>query len=69
MTSYSQASNDSIYGFRPGKSQHQAIRHLRDMVLEGKEWAVSVDLKAFFDEIPRGLISKLIRGKVTTPTI
>jgi len=55
---------DSNYGFRRGRSQHQAIRHLRERVLEGKEWAVSVDLKAFFDEIPHGLILKLIRRKV-----
>ena len=55
---------DSNFGFRRGKNQHQAIRHLRERVLEGKEWAVAVDLKAFFDEIPHGLILKLIRRKV-----
>jgi group II intron reverse transcriptase/maturase len=33
-------------------------------VKEGREWAVAVDLKAFFDEIPHGLILKLIRRKV-----
>ncbi len=55
---------DSNYGFRRGKSQHQAIRHLQDLVREGREWAVAVDLKAFFDEIPHGLILKLIRRKI-----
>ena len=55
---------DSNYGFRVGKSQHQAIRHLQRLVKEGREWAVAVDLKAFFDEIPHGLILKLIRRKV-----
>jgi len=55
---------DSNYGFRVGKSQHQAIRHLQRLVREGREWAVAVDLKAFFDEIPHGLILKLIRRKV-----
>jgi len=33
-------------------------------VNEGSEWAVEVDLQAFFDEIPHGLILKLIRRKV-----
>jgi RNA-directed DNA polymerase len=61
---YDPGFTDSNYGFRRGKNQHQAIRHLRDLVQEGKEWAVSVDLKAFFDEIPHGLILKLIRRKV-----
>jgi RNA-directed DNA polymerase len=54
----------SNFGFRRGKSQHQAIRHLQGLVKEGREWAVAVDLKSFFDEIPHGLILKLIRRKV-----
>lgn len=54
----------SNFGFRRGKSQHQAIRHLQGLVNEGREWAVAVDLKSFFDEIPHGLIVKLIRRKV-----
>ncbi len=55
---------ESNFGFRRGKSQHQAIRHLQRLVKEGREWAVAVDLQAFFDEIPHGLILKLIRRKV-----
>jgi group II intron reverse transcriptase/maturase len=55
---------ESNFGFRRGKSQHQAIRHLQKLVQEGREWAVAIDLKSFFDEIPHGLILKLIRRKV-----
>jgi group II intron reverse transcriptase/maturase len=55
---------ESNFGFRRGRSQHQAIRHLQRRVKEGREWAVAVDLKSFFDEIPHGLILKLIRRKV-----
>jgi hypothetical protein len=33
-------------------------------VKEGRDWAVAVDLKSFFDEIPHGLILQLIRRKV-----
>ncbi len=54
----------SNFGFRRGRSQHQAIRQLQGLVQEGREWAVAVDLQAFFDEIPQGLILKLIRRKV-----
>ncbi|MDB4516997.1 reverse transcriptase domain-containing protein [Crocinitomicaceae bacterium] len=46
----------SSFGFRRGRSQHQAIRHLQGLVKEGREWAVAIDLKSFFDEIPRDLI-------------
>ena len=42
----------SNFGFRRGRSQHQAIGHLQRLVKEGREWTVAVDLKLFFDEIP-----------------
>ena len=51
---------DSNFGFREGRSQHQAIGQLQRLV----NWAVAVDLQAFFDEIPHGLILQLIRRKV-----
>jgi group II intron reverse transcriptase/maturase len=54
----------SNFGFRAGRSQHQAIRQLQRLVQEGRDWAVAVDLQAFFDEIPHGLILQLMRRKV-----
>ncbi len=54
----------SNFGFRRGKSQHRAIKHVQSIVLEGYEWGASIDLKSFFDEIPHGLILKLIRRKI-----
>ena len=54
----------SNFGFRRGKSQHQAIWHMRQAVVAGYEWCVSIDLQRFFDEIPHGLILRLIRRKI-----
>jgi group II intron reverse transcriptase/maturase len=54
----------SNFGFRRGKSQHMAIEHVRQAITDGHEWCVSIDLKSFFDEIPHGLIFKLIRRKI-----
>ena len=54
----------SNFGFCRGKSQHQAIGKMRDIMGEGYEWCVSIDLQGFFDEIPHGLILKLIRRKI-----
>jgi len=54
----------SNFGFRRRRSQHQAIRYLQSLVKEGREWAVAIDLKSFFDEIPHGRILQLIRRKV-----
>ncbi len=54
----------SNFGFRRGKSQHQAIEHMRQAVVAGYEWCASIDLRGFFDEIPHGLILRLIRRKI-----
>ena len=54
----------SNFGFRRGKSQHRAIRHVQQAVMEAREWCVSIDLESFFDEIPHGLILQLIRRKI-----
>ena len=54
----------SNFGFRRGKSQQQAVGHLRQAVVEGYDWAVSIDLQSFFDEIPHGLILRLLRRRI-----
>ena len=58
------AFTESNFGFRRGRSQHRAIKHVQAIVLEGYEWCASIDLKSFFDEIPHGLILKLIRRRI-----
>jgi len=55
---------ESNFGFRRGKSQHQAIRHVQQHVQSGYRWCASVDLKSFFDEIPHDLILRLIRRRI-----
>jgi len=58
------AFTESNFGFRRGRSQHRAIKHVQAIVLEGYEWCASIDLRSFFDEIPHDLILKLIRRKI-----
>lgn len=43
--------SESSYGFRPGRSAHQAVEQAARYVMEGKVWVVDIDLKSFFDEI------------------
>jgi RNA-directed DNA polymerase len=54
----------SNFGYRRGKRQHQAIEHLRQAVLAGYEWCAAIDLQGFFDEIPHGLILRLLRRRI-----
>jgi len=55
----------SNFGFRKDHSQHQAIKHVQDIVRQGYEWCASIDLASFFDEIPHELILKQIRRKIS----
>ncbi len=54
----------SNFGFRTGKSQHQAIEYVRGLVAEGYSWCAAIDLQSFFDEIPHDLVLKLIRRRI-----
>jgi group II intron reverse transcriptase/maturase len=44
------------YGFRPGKSAHQALEQAREYVSAGKEWVVDIDLEKFFDRVNHDLL-------------
>jgi len=37
------------YGFRPGRSAHQAIREAQAHIAEGRTWVVDLDLEKFLD--------------------
>jgi retron-type reverse transcriptase len=49
---------------RRGRSQHEAIRTVREKVKQGYRWCAAVDLKSYFDEIPHDLIFKLLRRRM-----
>ena len=39
------------YGFRPGRSAHEAVKQAQEYVQAGYEWAVDIDLEKFFDRV------------------
>lgn len=54
--------SDASYGFRPGRSAHQALRQAQEYVAEGYEIVVDVDLEKFFDRVNHDiLMSRLAR--------
>ena len=54
--------SDSSYGFRPGRSQKQAVEAAKEIVDRGKEHVVDIDLSKFFDRVNHDrLISRLGR--------
>ena len=51
------------YGFRPGRSAHQAVLKASEYVKSGKEWVVDIDLEKFFDKINHDrLMQRLSKG-------
>ena len=44
------------YGFRPGRSAHQAIQQAQTYIQSGYEWAVDIDLEKFFDRVNHDLL-------------
>jgi RNA-directed DNA polymerase len=39
------------YGFRPGRSAHQAVEAAQKYIAEGYRWVVDLDLEKFFDRV------------------
>jgi RNA-directed DNA polymerase len=40
--------SDASFGFRPGRSTHQAVRCARGHIAAGYRWVVDMDLEKFF---------------------
>jgi len=43
--------SDSSFGFRPGRSAHQAVAQAQKYIAEGNGWVVDLDLEKFFDRV------------------
>jgi len=52
------------YGFRPGRSAHDAVKAAQKYVLEGKEWVADIDLKSFFDQVDHDILMRELSRRV-----
>jgi RNA-directed DNA polymerase len=59
--------SDSSYGFRPGRSTHQAVAQAQQYIAAGYGWVVDLDLEKFFDRVNHdklmGQIAKQVGDK------
>lgn len=44
--------SEHSYGFRPGRSAHDAVRAAQQYAQGGKEWVVDIDITKFLDRVP-----------------
>ncbi len=56
--------HDRSYGFRHGRSAHDALRVVEQKLEEGYRWVVDADLKGYFDTIPKGQLMQLLREHI-----
>lgn len=62
---YEQDFLDCSYGFRPGRSAHQALQRLWDVLMDwGGGWVVEVDIQKFFDTLDHGQLRQLVERRV-----
>jgi RNA-directed DNA polymerase len=59
--------SDHSYGFRPGRSAHQAVAQAQQYIAAGHGWCVDLDLEKFFDRVNHdklmGQIAKRVEDK------
>ncbi len=56
---------DCSYGFRPGRSAHQALESFRNQTMSCRGgWVLEVDIRKFFDNLDHGHLRKFLRLRV-----
>lgn len=56
--------SEHSYGFRPGRSAHQAVAQAQRYVAEGHGWVVDLDLDKFFDRVNHDRLMARIARRV-----
>lgn len=56
--------SEHSYGFRPGRSAHQAVRKARQYVDSGHHYVVDVDLEKFFDHVDHDILMGKLAKRV-----
>jgi RNA-directed DNA polymerase len=57
--------NDCSYGFRRGRSAHDALRSLNGMLFRGEvSWILEIDVESFFDSIDRKMLMAMLQERV-----
>ena len=61
---WDQTFSESSYGFRPGRSAHQAITAAQGFIAEGFRWVVDLDLEKFFDRVNHDILMSRIAQRI-----
>jgi group II intron reverse transcriptase/maturase len=60
---WEEAFHKHSYGFRPGRSAHQAIHHAQATIQSGHRWVVDCDLDAFFGRVNHDVLMTQLKQR------
>jgi RNA-directed DNA polymerase len=66
---YDPTFSPASYGFRPGKSAHQALEAGRQHVASGRIWVVDLDLETFFDRVNHDVLLGRLAQRIGDPRV
>lgn len=56
--------SDHSYGFRPGRSAHQAVARAKAYIASGRSWVVDIDLEKFFDRVNHDKLMRTLHDRL-----
>ena len=65
---YEDIFSEYSYGFRPGRSCHDAIKQALNYLNGGYEWAIDIDIEQFFDKVNHDKLIQILREQVNDST-
>ena len=61
---------DCSYGFRPGRSAHDALRRVAEVITNGQtQWVVEADIKGFFDHLSHTHLIRFLEHRIADPNL
>jgi len=61
--------SEHSYGFRPGRSAHQAVKQAQELIASGHGFVVDLDLEKFFDRVNHDILMGLVAKRVADKRI
>jgi RNA-directed DNA polymerase len=61
--------SEASFGFRPGRSAHQAVARAQELIASGHDTVVDIDLEKFFDRVNHDILMGLVAKRVVDKRI
>jgi len=66
---YEEKFSDSSYGFRPQRSERQAVEKARQYIQSGYSWTVDIDLAKYFDTVNHDKLIRTLSYTIDDPRV